>query len=130
MVVTGASDGIGAAAARPLSDVGGAVVVMVGGRSGCRPHRDLRRLFRFYDWCARIDVPEITTLAQTIKRWQPELLVFLETKITNARTEGTGWLIKQVKRAACGFRNKQNYESGDGCTAPGTTPRCQRDQAP
>jgi len=42
MVVTGASDGIGAAAARPLSDLGAAVVVMVVGRSGCRPHRDLR----------------------------------------------------------------------------------------
>jgi len=43
MVVTGASDGIGAAAARPLSDLGAAVVVMmmmmVVGRSGCRPHR-------------------------------------------------------------------------------------------
>ena len=39
----------------------------------------------------------------------PELLVFLETKITNAGTDGTRRLIKQVKRAACGFRNKQNY---------------------
>ena len=58
---------------------------------------------------ARIDVPEITTLAETIARWQPELLVFLETKITNAGAEGTSRLIKQVKRAACGFRNKQNY---------------------
>jgi len=39
-------------------------------------------------------------------------------------------LIKQVKRAACGFRNKQNSGSGYGCTAPGTTSGCQRDEAP
>lgn len=36
------------------------------------------RLFRFYDRCARIDVPGITALAETIERWQPGLLVFLE----------------------------------------------------
>ena len=28
---------------------------------------------------------------------------------SNARTEGTNRLIKQVKRAACGFRNRENY---------------------
>lgn len=27
------------------------------------------RLHRFYDWCARVDVPELTTLAQTIDAW-------------------------------------------------------------
>jgi transposase len=27
----------------------------------------------------------------------------------NARTEGTNGLIKQVKRAAGGFRNRENY---------------------
>ena len=35
--------------------------------------------------------------------------VFLTTGLTNARTEGTNRLIKQVKRAACGFRNRENY---------------------
>ncbi|WP_345314105.1 transposase, partial [Gordonia alkaliphila] len=28
--------------------------------------------------------------------------------ITNARTEGYNRLVKQVKRAACGFRNLEN----------------------
>ena len=27
------------------------------------------RLFAFYDWCARADVPEVTTLAKTIEVW-------------------------------------------------------------
>jgi hypothetical protein len=33
----------------------------------------------------------------------------LATWITNARTEGTNRLVKAVKRAACGFRNRNNY---------------------
>ena len=44
------------------------------------------RLFRFHDWCAPRR-PREHHLAQTIGRWPPELLVFLETKITNAGTE-------------------------------------------
>ena len=35
--------------------------------------------------------------------------MFLTTGLTNARTEGTDRLIKQVKRAACGFTNRDNY---------------------
>jgi transposase len=49
---------------------------------------------------------ELTTLAQTIEAWRPAVEVFLTTGLTNARTEGTNRLIKQVKRAACGFRNR------------------------
>ena len=50
-----------------------------------------------------------TTLAETIQTWWPAIEVFLTTGLTNARTEGTNRLIKQVKRAACGFRNRDNY---------------------
>lgn len=63
------------------------------------------RLHRFYDWCARVDVPELTTLAQTIDAWWPQVLGFLETGITNAGTEGVNRLIKDTTRAAFGFRN-------------------------
>src|SRR5437773_9227665 len=47
------------------------------------------QLFRFCDWCARADVPEVTTLAQTIEAWWPQILAFTGTGITNAATEGT-----------------------------------------
>jgi transposase len=46
------------------------------------------RLFCFYDWCARADVPEVTTLAKTIEAWWPQILAFIDTGITNAATEG------------------------------------------
>lgn len=68
-----------------------------------------RRLWAFYRWCADADIPELTTLAETIETWWPAIEVFLTTGLTNARTEGTNRLIKQVKRAACGFRNRDNY---------------------
>jgi transposase len=73
-------------------------------------HHELRdRLWTFYSWCADADIPELTTLAETIETWWPAIEVFLTTGLTNARTEGTNRLIKQVKRAACGFRNRDNY---------------------
>lgn len=67
------------------------------------------RLWAFYDWCAAADIPEVTTLAETIETWWPAVEVFLTTGLTNARTEGTNRLIKQIKRSACGFRNRANY---------------------
>jgi hypothetical protein len=67
------------------------------------------RLHTFYQWCADGQIPKLTTLAETIETWWPAVEVFLTTGITNAQTEGTNRLIKQVKRAACGFRNRQNY---------------------
>ena len=67
------------------------------------------RLYAFYRWCADAQIPELTTLAETIETWWPAIEVFLTTGLTNARTEGTNRLIKQVKRAACGFRNRDNY---------------------
>lgn len=66
------------------------------------------RLFTFYDWCARADVPEVTTLAQTIEAWWPQILAFIDTGITNAATEGVNRLIKDAARIAFGFRNLEN----------------------
>jgi transposase len=66
------------------------------------------RLFAFYDWCARADVPEVTTLARTIEAWWPQILAFIDTGITNAGTEGTNRLIKDAARIAFGFRNLNN----------------------
>jgi transposase len=76
---------------------------------GRDPGEIRRRLWDFYRWCADADIPELTTLAETIETWWPAIEVFLTTGLTNARTEGTNRLIKQVKRAACGFRNRENY---------------------
>jgi transposase len=78
-------------------------------RRGGQRHDIAHRLHDFYHWCATVDVPEVTTLAETIQHWWPEILVFLQTRITNATTEATNRLVRQVKSRACGFRNKTHY---------------------
>lgn len=76
---------------------------------GADPAAIRHRLWAFYTWCADARIPELTTLAETIETWWPAVLVFLQTGLTNARTEGTNRLIKHVKRTACGFTNRDNY---------------------
>jgi hypothetical protein len=64
-----------------------------------------RRLWAFYSWCADTDIPELHTLTATIETWWPAVAVFLATGITNARTEGTNRLVKQVKRVVRELRD-------------------------
>ncbi len=74
------------------------------------PDRVRHRLWRFYDACARVEIPEVERLATTIETWWPAIAVFLELGVTNARTEGYNRIIKQTKQVACGFRNIDNYQ--------------------
>ena len=77
-------------------------------RAGGDAHLTRHRLHRFLSWCIDSQIPELLTLATTVDTWWPEIYAFIATGITNARTEGYNRLVKQVKRAACGFRNRDN----------------------
>lgn len=68
-----------------------------------------RRLVAFYEYCANSDVPELTRLAKTIRRWETPILRWHRTRLTNAATEGTNLVIKNIKRLGFGFRNFDNY---------------------
>ena len=68
-----------------------------------------RRLVAFYDHCAASDIPELTRLAKTIARWEVPILRWHRTGLTNAATEGTNLIIKNIKRLGFGFRNFDNY---------------------
>ena len=52
-------------------------------------HTIAHRPHRLYQNVDLVYLPEATRLAETIEAWWPEILGFLETGITNARTEGT-----------------------------------------
>jgi transposase len=78
-------------------------------RHRAAPHTIRARLGDFYAWCANTDIPEVHRLASTVETWWPEILRFLETNLSNAKTEGTNRLIKDVGRRACGFRNPRNH---------------------
>jgi len=77
-------------------------------RVGGDAHLTRHRLHRFLAWCIDSQIPELLTLAATIDEWWPEINAFVQTGITNARTEGYNRLLKQVKRVGCGFRNREN----------------------
>jgi len=66
------------------------------------------RLHRFHETVLAADLPEATRLAHTVDAWWAEILGFLETRITNAGTEGYNRLIKDAARIAFGFRNLDN----------------------
>ena len=67
------------------------------------------RLFAFYDWCARHeDTPELQTLANTIARWENEIVTAVITGVTNATAESLNRLAKLEARHAYGFRNPAN----------------------
>lgn len=68
-----------------------------------------RRLVAFYEHCAGSDVPELERLARTIARWEVPILRWHRTRLTNAATEGTNLVIKNIKRLGFGFRNFENY---------------------
>jgi len=68
-----------------------------------------RRLVVFYNYCASSNVPELERLARTIARWEVPILRWHRTRLTNATTEGTNLIIKNIKRLGFGFRNFENY---------------------
>jgi transposase len=54
-------------------------------------------------------VPELERLARAITRWEVPILRWHRTRLTNAATEGTNLIIKNIKRLGFGFRNFDNY---------------------
>ena len=77
------------------------------------PDRDTahRRLVAFYEWVVKVDVDEVTRLARTIDTWQDEVLAFFDTRASNGPSESANVKIKNVRRAARGFRNADNYQA-------------------
>ena len=73
------------------------------------PDEARRRLRRFYDHCATSEVVELERLARTIRRWEPQILAWHTTGLTNGPTEAVNLLVKKVKRVGHGFRNFENY---------------------
>lgn len=63
----------------------------------------------FYEHCTDVEVDELERLARTIARWEPGILRWHRTKLTNGPTEGRNLVIKNIKRTGYGFRNFDNY---------------------
>lgn len=69
-----------------------------------------RRFFKdWYGWVTRSRLKPLIEVAHMLKRHLPNLLTYLEHRITNAVTEGLNSKIQSLKSAARGFRTFANY---------------------
>jgi transposase len=72
--------------------------------------RARRRLYVFYQACARPGLPELERLGRTIAAWESQLLAYFSTgRVSNGPTEAVNLLVKRIKRVGFGFRNFANY---------------------
>ena len=68
-----------------------------------------RLLGEVIDECAETAIPELVTLANTLGRWRTEIINRHRTGDSNGPTEAMNLLIKNIKRAGCGYRNFHHY---------------------
>lgn len=62
--------------------------------------------------CKKASMPtEIQRLSRTLRRWQPQILAYHATHLTNSITESMNNLIKRIKRIGYGFTNFDNYRT-------------------
>lgn len=64
---------------------------------------------RWYWWATHSQLKPIVEVAKMIKRHLENILTYLKHRITNAVAEGLNSKIQQIKSAARGFRNFENY---------------------
>jgi len=57
------------------------------------------------------DMEESWKLWNTINAWWDEIETFIETRVTNAKTEAANTSIKQIKRTGRGYRNHDHYKA-------------------
>jgi transposase len=57
------------------------------------------------------DMPETWRLWHTSNAWWDELETFIETRITNAKTEAANTLVKHIKRTGRGYRNHEHCQT-------------------
>lgn len=69
------------------------------------------RKARFDQYVAWAKMPEADRLKRTIDSWWTEIETFIETRVTNARTEAANVTIKNIKRTGRGYRSHTNYRS-------------------
>jgi len=71
-----------------------------------------RNFFRkWYWWATHSRLKPIANVSKMIKRHLDNILTYLKHRITNAVAEGLNSKIQQIKSAARGFRNFENYRT-------------------
>lgn len=66
-------------------------------------------LAELYAIAHHAEVPELSRLARTVKRWEPQILSYFTTGHTNAKSEAMNLITEKLRRVAHGLRNFENY---------------------
>lgn len=78
----------------------------------CRSRLAAEQQWRWwYGWATRARLPEVLEVAQMVKRHLPNVLTYFRHRITNAMSEGIASKIQALKKAANGFRNRDNFKT-------------------
>jgi transposase len=78
----------------------------------CRTRGEAEAHWRWwYGWATRARLPQVLKVAQMIKRHLPNVLTYFRHRITNAMSEGIAGKIQALKKAANGFRNRENFKT-------------------
>lgn len=70
-----------------------------------------RELDHVVSWIMHSNVPEMKTVAKTLRREREGILNWFSRRSTNATMEGLNSIIQSIKRAARGFRNISYFET-------------------
>jgi len=65
----------------------------------------------WYGWASRARLAPVLEVARMIKRHLPNVLTYFRHRITNAMSEGIASQIQALKKAANGFRNRDNFKT-------------------
>ncbi len=77
-----------------------------------RSRREAEAQWRWwYGWAARARLRPVLEVARMIKRHLPNVLTYFRHRITNAMSEGIASKIQALKKAANGFRNRDNFKT-------------------
>jgi transposase len=81
----------------------------------------------FLDFChTHRWIPELATLAKTIKSWRKEIICGVLSGVSNAMSEGMNRIIKDEQGKACGFRNQDNQQRRNRIASTRSRRRAQR----
>lgn len=75
-----------------------------------KDYREASGQLRYVIWlCEQNGIPEMLTLAKTLRKWADEILNYYISKTTNAYTEGIHTKFELIKRHHFGVKNMERY---------------------
>ncbi|HWJ19080.1 MAG TPA: ISL3 family transposase [Geobacterales bacterium] len=77
-----------------------------------RSESHARRFFaEWYRWATHSQLPEMVSVARTIKRHFENIITYIRKPITNAASEGLNSKVQMIKYRARGYRNEDRFEA-------------------